>query len=109
MVAASRTDHGQGDTGVTGSTLNDGAAGLQGAGLLSGVNDGAADTVLDGACRVVKLELDGNVTGQALVQTVQADQGSLADSLDDAVDNLCHGGAPSEHGGGDYRNRPSPQ
>ena len=103
-VATSRTDHGQGDTGVTGGALDDGAAGLQSAGLLGGVDDGAADTVLDGTCGVVELELDGDVTGQALVQTVQADQGSLADSLDDAVDNLCHGGAPSEHGGGDYRN-----
>jgi len=72
-------------------TLNDGAAGLQCTRLLSSVNDGAADTVLDRTCGVVELKLDRNVTGKALVQSVQLNQGGLAGCFNNAVENLCHG------------------
>ena len=90
-VTASSTNHSQCNTGITGSTLNNGAAGLQRARLLRGVNDGATDTVLDRACGVVELKLDRYVTGKTLVQSVQLNQGGLAGCFNNAVENLCHG------------------
>ena len=90
LVAAGGTHHGQGDAGVAGGSFDDGSAGLERAGLLRGVNNGDADTVLDAVGRVVELELDGHLGVQALGQAVEPDQRSAADKLGDVVVDPCH-------------------
>ena len=102
-VTASSTHHSQRNTGVTGSALNNGAAGLQRTRLLSSVNDGATDTVLNRTSGVVELKLDRYVTGKTFVQSVQLNQGGLAGCFNNAVENLCHGVLLHELRGGQPR------
>ena len=90
LVAAGRAHHGQGDAGVAGRAFDDGAAGLEGTGLLRGVDDGDADAVLDAVGRVVELQLDGHSGVQAFGQPVQPDQRSAADQLGYIVIDPCH-------------------
>lgn len=66
----------------------DAAAGLEGAGLLSGVDDSYTDAVLDGVGGVVEFQLDCDVAGQVSVHAVEADDGSAADNLGDIVVHL---------------------
>ena len=90
LVAAGRAHHGQGDSGVAGRAFDDGAAGLEGTGLLGSVDDGDADPVLDAVGRVVELQLDGHGGVKAFGQPVQPDQRSSAHQLGYIVIDRCH-------------------
>ena len=83
LEAAGRRDHGQGDTGVAGGALDDGAARLEAAGGDRVVDDGRADAILDAVCRVGRLELGDDVRLEALGQGVETDQRGAADGLGD--------------------------
>ena len=85
LVTAGGTDQGQGDAGVAGGALDDGAARLQLAGLLGGVDDGLADAVLDAVGRVVELQLRDDGAGQALGNAVQLHQRGAADEVGDVL------------------------
>jgi len=67
-----------------------GAAGPERSGFFGGINDGAADAVFHGACGVVEFELDGYVAGQTSIEAVESNKGSLTNSINNAVYDLCH-------------------
>src|SRR5256885_1063299 len=75
---------GQADAGVAAGGLDDGAAGLQGAGLLGVLDHGQRDAVLDGAAGVAALGLDPHI-GTGAEQAVDAHMGRVANRLQDVV------------------------
>lgn len=89
-VAAGGSDHRQGDACVAGGALHDGPAGLEYTGLLRAVDDGGADAVLHRVGRGVELQLHRDVAGHTGVETVEPDQGGVADCFGDVVKDLAH-------------------
>ena len=81
VVAARRTDHRQRDAGVAAGRLDDGAAGLELAGLLGGVDDRDADAVLHPVGGVVELELGGDGGAAPSVSRLIRTSGVLPKSL----------------------------
>jgi len=90
LVATSRTNECQGDTGVTRGTFNDGATGLEFARLLGGIDDGLTQAVLDGVAGVVELELCVNRGASAFGQAVDAHQRGVTGELSDVVVEAGH-------------------
>ena len=90
VVSACCTNHCKGNTGVSRSPFDNGTAGLESSGFFSGINDGAADAVFHRACGVVEFELDGYVAGQTSIEAVESNKGSLTNSINNAVYDLCH-------------------
>src|SRR5699024_2921210 len=91
-VPTCSTNHGQCDTGVTGSTFYDGATWAELAGLFGSINDGYPNAVFDRVGRVVELNLDGHVSRQTFCEAVETNQGSLTNCLSDVIEHLCHRG-----------------
>ena len=87
LVAASRTDQSQGDSGVSAGALHNRAAGLQRARLLSSINNGLAETVLHTVAGVVELELGQDGGAGALAHAVDAHEGRVAGQVGDVVVN----------------------
>src|SRR5699024_7058448 len=91
-VATCSTHHGQDDTGIAGSTFNNGATGAQLAGFLCSVNNGYTDTVFDRVRRIIELNLDRNVARETFCESVETNQWSLTDCLSNVIEHFCHMG-----------------
>ena len=78
-VAAGGADHGERDAGVAARGLDDGAAGLQQARRLGGIDDRDAQSVLDARGGVVELELRQDVAFDAFGHAVEAHQRGVAE------------------------------
>src|SRR5450759_305505 len=81
LVATSCGDPGERDAGVAGRALDDGAARLQGAVRLRGVDDRDADAVLHARSRVEVLELRQNDRLRVPIQAIDLDERGAADQL----------------------------
>ena len=86
---------GQTDAGITGSRLDDNAAGLQQALRLCVIDHGTGDTILHGTCGVEILQLAQQPGLQTvlLLQMGQLQQGSVADELIGRGINAGHNSA----------------
>jgi hypothetical protein len=85
-----RADHGEADAGVTAGELDDGLAGLEGAGAFGVFDDAKGEAVLDGAERVEGLDLDVEVDALGR-ELVDLDGRRVAYGLKDVVVTLTHG------------------
>ena len=90
-VAAGGADHRERDAGVAARALDDGAAGLQRARRLGGVDDADAEAVLHARRGVVELELGEDGRVGAVGHAVQAHERRATEDLGDVVEDLGHG------------------
>ena len=90
VVTAGCAHQGQGDAGVAGRRLDDGAARLQRTGLFRRVHDGLTDAVLDGIGGIEELELAQNSGVDVLGHVIDLDQRGAADGVQDVLVDLCH-------------------
>ena len=91
LVAAGGTDERERDARVARRSLDDRSAGGQIAGLLGGVDDRDAETVLDARTGVEELELGVDVGTGAVRHTVELDERSLSERTRDVVVDRSHG------------------
>ena len=96
-VALHGGPHGDAEAGVAGGVLDDGAAALDLAAFLGLVEDEHGHAVLDGAGGVHVLALDEDGGHPGLDDLVQADEGGVADGVEDGVLDV-QGGPPSGPG-----------
>ena len=90
-VTAGGGDEGEGDAGVTGGRLDNGATRLQATVALSGVDHGATDAVLDARERVEEFKLHQDFGMKTFGDLVQSHEGRVTDGVEDAVVD-SHGG-----------------
>lgn len=85
FVAACGAQVGQADAGVAGGAFDDGAAGFQAAGALGVEDDGEGGAVFDGAAGVHELGFGQDFAAGLGRETGEADQGSMADGVGEAL------------------------
>src|SRR4029450_752176 len=90
VVPALLGDQGEADPGVAGRRLDDGAAGLQLAGLLGGLDPPPRHAVLHRAARVEVLDLGEHGAGDAVGHGVELHQRRVPDEIGD-VFGVLHG------------------
>ena len=83
VVALALGDQGQADAGVAGRRLDDGAAGLERAGGLGGLDHPQRDAVLHRPAGVQVLDLGQHRGGDALGDVVELDERRVADEVGD--------------------------
>ncbi|MOA00732.1 hypothetical protein D3C78_1201050 [compost metagenome] len=99
LVALDGGDQGQAHAGVAAGRLDDGAAGLQAAGLFRVLDHGQRDAVLDGAARVAAFGLDPHL-GVRAKQAVHAHVRGVSYGLQNVVG--FHGVSLGKAGGSRY-------
>ena len=82
-IAQRAAHHGQADPGIAGRAFHDRAARFQRAILFRGAYDAQCGTVLDRSARIEKLCLAEDFTPGLLGRLFEADQGGVADEVDD--------------------------
>ncbi len=87
-VAALRGDDGEADTRVARRRFDDRAARLEQAVALGGVDHRDRRTVFDAATGVRHLELRDDLAAQAIGDAPKADEGSVADQIEERVGDL---------------------
>ena len=95
-VAARGGHEGEGDAGIARGRLDQGAAGLEGAGRLQRVDHADADAVLDAGDRVEELELGQEIGLHAALaaDAVEAHDGGVADGVGDGIVDPAAAGRP---------------